>query len=225
MARKIYAGFVNSVLATGLAIALSICTATVSSAMQKGSQSWAQLQDPYHEMYASKGSPYRTVVRHSYYNTQIVQNGQPRGRSRIWGDAPMEAQRASINALRAAAREAGMTREQEAMVLAIAYVESGFNPDAAAGTTSAHGLGQFIRKTGDAYGLTDANRWDIHVQARALVELTLDNYMAAKRQGIRSEYVYARHHDGSFTNKYGGVDIARNRVVPTAKKFLAIIGD
>jgi putative chitinase len=56
-------------------------------------------------------------------------------------------------------------------VLAIAHTESGFNPDAAAGTTSASGLGQFVDKTGEAYSLNDNNRWDVNAQADSLVML------------------------------------------------------
>lgn len=175
-------------------------------------------EDPYLNLYAKKGSAYQNVVEWSHYNSAIVNNGQLRGNSRIWGDATKATQRASIEAIRAEAKLAGMTAEQEAMVLAIAYVESGFNPDAAAGTTSAQGLGQFIRKTGKAYGLTDENRWNVNQQARALVEHTVDNYAAAKRAGLGEAYVYARHHDGSFTNKYGGVDLAKSRVLPLLPK-------
>jgi len=176
-------------------------------------------EDPYLSLYAKKGARYREVVDWSHYNAPIVENGQMRGNSRIWGDATNATQRASIEAIRAEAKLAGMTAEQEAMVLAIAYIESGFNPDAAAGTTSAQGLGQFIRKTGESYGLSNANRWDVNEQARALVEHTLDNYAAVKRVGLSDEYVYARHHDGSFTNNYGGVDLARSRVLPLLPKI------
>lgn len=193
-------------------------------AMKQTPTALVQAKDyPYVTLYAQKGPAYKTIVKHSHYNAPIVENGQLRGKSRIWGDASHKTQRASIEAIRAAAKHVGMTREQEAMVLAIAYVESGFNPDAAAGTTSAQGLGQFIRKTGASYGLTDANRWDIREQARALVEHTLDNYAAARKAGLGGEYVYARHHDGSFTNKYGGVDIARNHVLPFASIVLYVL--
>ena len=179
--------------------------------------------DPYEALYASRGAAYSTVVAYSHYNAPIIQNGQPRGNSRIWGDAPRETQRYAINALRAEAAKAGMTRGQEAMCLAIAYVESGFNPDAAAGTTSAQGLGQFIRKTGAAYGLTDENLWEVRVQAQALVAHTRDNYLAALAAGFGREYVYARHHDGDFTNKFGGLDIAQQKVIPMVSKVLTAI--
>ena len=180
--------------------------------------------DPYGELYATRGLPYRNIADHSHYSTPIIDNGQPRGNSRIWGDASKEVQRRSIDAIRAEASKAGMTLEQEAMVLAIAFIESGFNPDAAAGTTSAQGLGQFIRRTGAHYGLTDTNRWDVQEQARALVEHTLDNYAAARRAGLGEEYVYARHHDGSFSNQYGGVDLAKERVLPLAQRFNKVLG-
>lgn len=181
--------------------------------------------DPYEKIYASKGLSYRTIVDHSHYATPIINDNQPRGNSRIWGDASFEVQRASIEAIRAEASKAGMTMDQEAMVLAIAYVESGFNPDAAAGTTSAQGLGQFIRKTGAHYGLSDGNRWDVQEQARALVEHTMDNYAAAERAGLGDEYVYARHHDGSFNNKYGGVDLATGKVIPKSAEIRDILSE
>lgn len=176
--------------------------------------------DPYAIFYAPRGAAPRTVVNHSHYNAPIVQSGQARGRSRIWGDADVDTQRTSITAIRRAARRAGMSVKQEALVLAMAWVESGFNPDAAAGTSSAQGLGQFIRKTGAAYGLTDDNRWVLEEQARALVAHTLDNIKAAEREGFDLPYVYARHHDGNFRNTHGGLDIARNRVMPKFRQFL-----
>lgn len=182
-------------------------------------------RDPYATIYARKGFAYRTIADHSFYSAPIVRNGQPRGNSRIWGDASHETQRASIEAIRSAARAAGMTLDQEAMVLAIARHESGFNPDAAAGTTSAHGLGQFIRATGAAYGLTDASRWDIHAQAKALVAHTMDNFEAVQRKGLGPEYVYARHHDGSFDNRYGGLDIARTHVASNVARMRDVIGE
>ena len=176
--------------------------------------------DPFGSLYEKRGPRYRRVVAYSHYNAPIEQNGQPRGRTRIYGDATHTTQRFCIDELGQAAAAKGFTVEESAMVLAIAWIESGFNPDAAAGTTSAQGLGQFIRATGEAYGLTDANRWDIVEQARALVEHTRDNYRDAHRQGLGDEFVYAKHHDGSFTNKHGGLTLARERVIP---KYRAIL--
>lgn len=179
--------------------------------------------DPYEEIYAVRGAAYRTVVPWSFYKTPILDNGQPRGRSRRHGDASHHTQRTVIDLLRREAVRAGLTLEQQAMVLAIAKVESGFNPDAAAGTSSALGIGQFIRKTGEAYGLNDDTRFDIVLQARALVMHTRDNFKAAAKAGLPMEFVYARHHDGDFKNTYGGVDLSRKIVMPLLPEMRRII--
>ena len=115
-----------------------------------------------------------------------------------------------------------MNNADIALTLAIARVESGFNPDAAAGTTSAHGLGQFVDQTGEGYGLTDENRWDVNEQARALVAHTQDNIERAEKNGRGREYVYAYHHDGPSL-KYGGLAIGRANVTPRVASFLKLV--
>jgi putative chitinase len=142
--------------------------------------------------------------------------------SRIYGDASTDVQTEAIQAIIREGRNAGMSNEDIALTLAIAKHESGFNPDAAAGTTSAHGLGQFVNKTGEAYGITDENRWDINTQARALVEHTTDNIRLAERKGQGREYVYAYHHDGPSL-KYGGLGISSESVMPNVQKFLNLV--
>ena len=176
-------------------------------------------------VYSSKGKSYDPdkVKEHSYYNKPLVEEGI-RGNSRIYGDASTAVQDASINAIVKAGIEAGMSKNDIALTLAIAKHESGFNPDAAAGTTSAHGLGQFINDTGTRYGLTDENRWDINAQARALVEHTKDNIQLAKKRGKGIEYVYKYHHDGPNGN-YGGLGIARKSVIPMLDTFKGMLSD
>lgn len=174
-------------------------------------------------MYAPVGAEYSTVAEHSYYDAPIVEDGL-RGNSRVYGDAPQDVQEAAMQAIINAGMEAGMTNDQIARTLAIARVESGFNPDAAAGTTSAHGLGQMINATAEHYGLTDDNRWDINAQARALVAHTLDNYRLAERRGKGEDYVYAFHHDGPSL-RHGGIDISREKVEPLVDLYRMIIQD
>lgn len=188
-----------------------------------GQNSVGASMDPYQKIYAVRGAAYRTVVPWSFYNAPILENGQPRGRSRRHGDASHHTQRTVIDLLRREAVRAGLTLEQQAMVLAIAKVESGFNPDAAAGTSSALGIGQFIRKTGEAYGLNDDTRFDVVLQARALVMHTRDNFKAAAKAGLPMEFVYARHHDGDFKNTYGGVELSRKIVMPLLPEMRRII--
>jgi putative chitinase len=109
-----------------------------------------------------------------------------------------------------------------AYALATARFESGFNPDAAAKTTSAKGVGQFVNKTGEAYGLTDDNQWDASAQVQALLEHTRDNFEMARKKGYSNEYVYALHHDGPSLDR-GGLSLSKKNVMPFVPKYLAMI--
>ena len=174
-------------------------------------------------LYASKGKAYKDseIKAYSYYNDTIKGTG-PRGSSRVHGDAPKDVQKTAIETIIAEGKKAGMNNDDIALTLAIARVESGFNPDAAAGTTSAHGLGQFVDQTGEGYGLTDENRWDVNEQARALVAHTQDNIERAEKNGRGREYVYAYHHDGPSL-KYGGLAIGKANVTPRVASFLKLV--
>lgn len=175
------------------------------------------------ELYSPVGAAYRDdqIVSYSYYR-EPVQEGGIRGRSRKAGDAPQNVQRAAMEAIIQQGKAAGLSNEDIALTLAIARHESGFNPDAAAGTTSAHGLGQFVNDTGAAYGLTDENRWDLNEQARALVEHTRDNIRLAQRNNQGREYVYAYHHDGPSL-AHGGLQIGRQNVMPRVADYLELV--
>jgi hypothetical protein len=62
--------------------------------------------------------------------------------------------------------------------------ESGFNPDAAAGTTSASGLGQFVDDTTAAYGInTNTQRFDAADGSDAMVRHYLENKRLATNHG------------------------------------------
>lgn len=144
------------------------------------------MNEIYESMIQPKGAAYREsrVASHSHYRDPIDRTpGRPAGNSRIWGDASPEVQSRSVDAIIAASERAGLNVRQTAHVLAIARVESGFNPDAAAGTTSAFGLGQFINKTGEHYGIRHSNRGELTRQADGLVAHFLDNTALAAREG------------------------------------------
>ena len=174
----------------------------------------------YKDLYSQRGAGYNKedVVSYSHYNRKPTAGGL----SARHGDAPPEVQQASIDLIIEEGRKKGMTNEQVAYTLAIAKTESGFNPDAAAGTTSAQGLGQFIKDTGESFGLNKQNMWEPREQARALVEHTLGNYALAKSKGLGEDYVYALHHDGPSL-KSGGLAISRERIRPDVAKFLEIL--
>jgi putative chitinase len=172
-----------------------------------------------------RGAAYREsqVVRWSHYDNAIVRTaGRPAGNSRIWGDAPPATQAAAIDALVRASRAAGLDNHDTALVLAIAHTESGFNPDAAAGTTSASGLGQFVDATGQHYGLGNANRWDVDAQAKALVAHFVDNRTLAHGRHQGDAYIYKYHHDGP-NKDYGGLAISEKKVMPLAARYQALL--
>jgi len=172
-----------------------------------------------------KGAAYRDdqIVAWSHYRDPIdTSNNRLAGNTRIWGDASTETQRASIDALIVASKANRLNVRQTALVLAIAHTESGFNPDAAAGTTSASGLGQFVDSTGKAYGLGEKNLWDANKQALALVQHFIDNQRLAQSRAQGEEFIYKYHHDGP-TKDYGGLRISTQRVLPLADRYEAML--
>ena len=172
---------------------------------------------------AAKGYSKASIKSYSNYNTPLEETGI-RGNSRIGGDASSEVQEASIKAIIKYGKQFGMTKDQLAYTLATARVESGFNPDAAAGTTSASGLGQFTKETGDSYGLNDTNRFDLDTNAQALVLHTLDNYDLARRRKKPDSYVYKYHHDGA-SGEYGGLAVYNSKVKPSISIYKALLDE
>ena len=154
-----------------------------------------------------RGPAYRAdkITSKSYYYRTP---GSP-----IHGDVSKEIQINSIDALINSSVEHGLSLHETAYVLAIAKHESGFNPYAAAGTTTAVGLGQFIDSTGKGYDITESNMWDITIQAEALVRHFQDNQRLAKSRGQSEVYIYKYHHDGP-TYEYGGLKLAKKFVMP-----------
>ena len=168
-----------------------------------------------------KGAAYRASQVESYSNYYKPINhspGRPAGNSRIWGDIALDRQRLIINTIISAARAAGFNIRRMALLLAMVKIESGFNLDAAAGTTSASSLGQFVKKTGAAYGLNDSNRFDLKVNVSALIAYFLENEKLARKRGKSDIWVYKYHHDGP-SGDYGGEALATNKFSPLADKY------
>jgi len=180
------------------------------------------------DLYASKGKAYKDskIKKHSHVKEPIIEGGI-RGNSRIGGDASIETQTKVINKIVQMGRNENMSEEDIGFMLAMARIESGFNPDAAAGTTSASGIGQFIDATGETYGLTDANRWDLESQVDALIGYTKFNkekVIADNRdQKDLYKWMYKYHHDGpnstKSTSKSLGWKIATKKVNPLVNKY------
>lgn len=177
----------------------------------------------YDDLYAKHpGKGYRNINPDKTHYDDLIDGSTKHGYSRKWGDASFEVQRQAVDAIVAASSRYGLNPRETAHILAIAYQESGFNPDAAAGTTTASGFGQFIDKTGKEYGLNDANRFDIEANAKALVEHFIDNRNLAKNRGQGEEFFYKYHHDGPARD-YGGLALSRNKVIPLINKFEAAL--
>lgn len=142
-------------------------------------------------------------TRH-YSATKVKQRGT---KEFLQVGAPPWVQRESIRAILTHARQAGLNRQHQAILLAIAEIESGFNPMARAPTSSACGLFQFIKATGKRYALTRENCMDPHLNATAGVQHYLDNFNNRVKKNVRNltgteqliksfELSYYLHHDG-----------------------------
>lgn len=153
-----------------------------------------------------------------YYDPIDTSVGRLAGNSHIHGDASAEVQAGVMDALVDASQRAGLDNRQAAYVLATARFESGFNPDAAAGPTSAYGVGQFVKKTGHSYGIADTDRGDLTRQAEALVAYYQDNAARAHSRGEGDEYIYAYHHDGVNASA-DALALSREHVMPYVPAF------
>ena len=166
----------------------------------------------------------KTLADHSRFAEPISSDSPYSGYSRRWGDASLDIQRTAVQILLGEAANTEMPNDLTALMLATARVESGFNPDAAAGSTSAGGLGQFIDSTAKAYGVGGLERFSLADGARALAQFTLDNYRRALAlcsdmpRSCVLEHTYALHHDGPSL-KHGGLEIARTQVMPWAQRY------
>ena len=168
-----------------------------------------------------KGAAYKDeqIESYSHYNDPIEHgNGRLAGNSRIWGDASKETQKQVIDKIIAAAKQAGFNDRRLALLLATAKIESGFNPDAAAGTTSASSLGQFVKRTATYYGLDDSNRFDVDANVKALLAHFQDNEKLAAKKGKPDVWVYKYHHDGP-SGDYGGEALATGKFAKIADVY------
>ncbi|MCC8670037.1 peptidoglycan DD-metalloendopeptidase family protein [Xanthomonas arboricola] len=179
----------------------------------------------YTEMLQPRGAAYSSdrIKAWSHYREPIDSgDGRLHGESRRWGDASPQTQSRVIDSLIDASRDAGLSSRETAYVLAIARVESGFNPDAAAGTTSASGLGQFIDRTGAHYGVNASNRFDVQTQSQALVQHFIDNRDLARSRGEGEDYIYKYHHDGP-SKDYGGLALSRREIAPHLDNYTQFV--
>ncbi|MBN8549971.1 MAG: transglycosylase SLT domain-containing protein [Deltaproteobacteria bacterium] len=140
----------------------------------------------------------------TYDSEEVSKNGI---REFLSVGAPEWAQRESVRAVLFHARKAGLPLEDQAVLLAIADIESGFNPMARAPTTSACGLFQFVKRTGESFSLSASDCMNPWLNAKSAVEHYSYNYERRVRRQVEDlsgaervfrtfELSYYLHHDG-----------------------------
>ena len=174
---------------------------------------------------STKGSPH---ARSAFHLPIPANDGKIHGRTRSWGAIDRQSKEAVMSAVIDEAN--GLTLPAKALVLAVMELESGFNPDAAAKSSSASGLGQLIEKTAAAYGLKAQDRFDIRANTRATIRYLGDCWKNAAAKFKPSNLkdmicrTYALYHDGPSL-RFGGLALAKNKLLPLYEKFLASLGD
>jgi len=160
-----------------------------------------------------------------YYDPIDRSPGRLAGNSRKWGDAPADVKEAVVNMIINEGRKEGLSDRDIAILLAIAYVESGFNPDAAARTTTASGVGQFIDNTWKTFGKGDPFNAEANIQALVKEYLFIKENRIQK-YNLTEDYIYKYHHDGLYSYipgekniDYGGLNLSRSKVMPLADYY------
>lgn len=166
--------------------------------------------------------PPSRIAINSHYSDSIS-NNIFQGNSRNWGDANNEVKLRSLNQIIDEAKKQSLNDREIALALSVTYIESGFNPDAAASSTSASGLGQFINKTGAAYGLNKDNRFNIIDNSKALVselKYNIDRFRNDTSTDEESKHsmAYAGYHDGAnITDET--ILMSENKIPTLEEKF------
>jgi len=160
-----------------------------------------------------------------YYDPIDRSPGRLAGNSRKWGDALADVKEAVVNMIINEGRKEGLSDRDIAILLAIAYVESGFNPDAAARTTTASGVGQFIDNTWKTFGKGDPFNAEANIQALVKEYLFIKENRIQK-YNLTEDYIYKYHHDGLYSYipgekniDYGGLNLSRSKVMPLADYY------
>lgn len=138
-----------------------------------------------------------------YQSEEVARGGN---QELLRAGAPVWAQREAVRAVLSSARKAGLSVDDQAVLLATAEIESGFNPMAHANGTSACGLFQFIRDTGRLFGLSPEQCMDPWINAETGVQHYQTVYERVRKDVERLDgaerlfktfaLTYFLHHDG-----------------------------
>ncbi|WP_332856642.1 LysM peptidoglycan-binding domain-containing M23 family metallopeptidase [Duganella sp. S19_KUP01_CR8] len=172
----------------------------------------------YEILRASKGAAYSEdkIKKYSYLHMQPKIDkpaGALAGLSRIHGDATPQVQDRIIDMLVEIGARYKLPYRDIAHMLLFCKIESGFNPDAAAGTTSAAGLGQYTKATVEEAAKPEVSKkrlgFVLELEGRVFdaergaYGIVL-SYMFAKERAIKyfgkhyEKHLYLFHHEGWY---------------------------
>lgn len=142
----------------------------------------------------------------TFYNVPIDTRKELSGTGRGPWKAPEAVQQKVVDIIIEEARKQGFNTRDTAYYLAIAKRESTFNPDAANECSTASGVAQVVKKTGESLGITDKNRFDARSSVRAGLEyfkkikqMTVADYGSAA--GDYEPLIYNRYHYGEHSTQ------------------------
>jgi LysM repeat protein len=175
----------------------------------------------YEFLKTSKGATYSTnsiTTRSWLHPTRAIAipaEKEIKGISRVHGDVSLDNQKAVIDLIIEVGSRYNLNYKELAFALLMCRVESGYNPDAAAGTSSAGGLAQYTSDTvvsvtngrskkylGFVLDMTGSKIFDAGVGAYATILSTLFHIDLAVKWGFSPlsanywQLLYMLHHDG-----------------------------
>jgi LysM repeat protein len=174
------------------------------------------MTDIYELLQPKKGYAYKDVqiIDASLVNKPIPNGKKLKGNSRIIGDVGDETYRSIVDIIISLCSRFNLDYKETAYTLLICLAESGYNPDAAAGTTSASGLAQYTRGTADAFKARskDVLGVEIDMSGMKVFDATIGSYGVlvaflfnrglALKWGFKPsdekywQLIYMLHHDG-----------------------------
>lgn len=172
------------------------------------------MSDIYDILRTSKGKAYSSAADHSLLFTPLDTSRKIRGNSRVHGDVSEENRKLIIDKIISVGARYHLNYKDIAYALLMCKVESGFNPDAAAGTSSAGGLAQNLQTTVDLVKTNSKNflGFEINIKGAKVFDTDIGVYCVildymfnkslADKWGFNpndSKYwqlIYMLHHDG-----------------------------
>ena len=172
------------------------------------------MSDIYDILRTSKGKAYSSAADHSLLFTPLDTSRKIRGNSRVHGDVSEENRKLIIDKIISVGARYHLNYKDIAYALLMCKVESGFNPDAAAGTSSAGGLAQNLQTTVDLVKTNSKNFLGFEINIKGTKVFDVDtgvycvildymfNKSLADKWGFKpndSKYwqlIYMLHHDG-----------------------------